>query len=145
MVGMSDDLIGRYLADLNRCLRVSKERKREILAEAEDHLRESAAAGVSIGMTETEAQEAAISAYRIRRRAGGPARLSRSALPSALFPVAAVTVFGLGALGLAVVTLTGSPVGVLSGPGTYLSGALVALAVAAAYVPRAFRAFRSPS
>ena len=45
MVGMSDDLIGRYLADLNRRLRVSKERKREILAEAEDHLRESAAAG----------------------------------------------------------------------------------------------------
>ena len=32
MVGMSDDLIGRYLAGLNRRLRVSKERKREILA-----------------------------------------------------------------------------------------------------------------
>ena len=53
-------------------------------------------------------------------------------------------VLGLGAFGLAVVTLTGSPVGVPSGPGAYLSGALVALAVAAAYAPRAFRAFRSP-
>jgi hypothetical protein len=261
MVGMSDDLIGRYLADLNRRLRVSKERKREILAEAEDHLRESAAAGVSIGMAETEAQEAAISvfgsvravvrahrarradlaadlilaawklgwtgmfaiaasgfvalamnhlfgnafvgqapagasypaaacqhwlsiwrgahtcaqaavlenssdavslrviggglagvvllagylaAHRIRRRGAGPARLSRSALPPALFPVAAVAVFGLGAFGLAVVTLTGSPVGVPSGPGAYLSGALVALSVAAAYAPQAFRTFRSP-
>jgi hypothetical protein len=34
-----------------------------ILAEAEDHLRETAAAGLAIGMTEREAQEAAISVF----------------------------------------------------------------------------------
>jgi hypothetical protein len=34
-----------------------------ILAEAEDHLRETAAAGLAIGMTEREAQEAAISIF----------------------------------------------------------------------------------
>jgi hypothetical protein len=34
-----------------------------ILAEAEDHLRETAAAGLAIGMTEREAQEAAISSF----------------------------------------------------------------------------------
>ena len=33
------------------------------MAEAEDHLRETAAAGVAAGMTEIEAQEAAISAF----------------------------------------------------------------------------------
>lgn len=256
---MRDDRIGQYLARLSRDLRLPAERKREILAEAEDHLRESAAAGVAIGMTHTEAQEAAISAFgsvravvrahrarradvaadlvlaawklgwtgmfaiaasgfaalamnhlfgrafvgqapagssypaaacqhwlsiwsgartcgqaamlensgdavslrviggglagvvllagylaahRVRRRAGGPAYAGQSALPPALFPVAAVAVFGLGALGLGVITLTGSPVGVPSGPGAYLSGALAALAVAAAHVPSAFRAVR---
>lgn len=259
MVGVSDDLIERYLADLGRRLRTAPERKREILSEAEDHLRESAAAGVAIGLTDVEAAEAAISAFgsvravvrahrarradlaadltlaawklawtgmfavaasgfvalamnhlfgrafvgqapagasypaaacrhwlsvwpgartcaqaamlenssdavslrvigaglagvvllagylaarRIRRQARGPARMSQSALPPALFPVAAVAVFGLGALGLTVITFTGSPVGVSSGPGAYLSGALAALAVAAAHVPSAFRAVR---
>jgi len=34
-----------------------------VLAEAEDHLRESVAAGLAIGMSEREAQEAAISAF----------------------------------------------------------------------------------
>lgn len=61
-----------------------------------------------------------------------------------LLPVAAVAVFGAGALGLAVITITGSPAGVPSGPGFYLSGALVSLAVAAAYAPAARRALRLP-
>jgi hypothetical protein len=34
-----------------------------IAAEAEDHLRETAAAGMEIGMTELEAQQAAISSF----------------------------------------------------------------------------------
>lgn len=259
MVGVREDLIGRYLARLGRDLRVSPERKREILAEAEDHLRQSAGAGVAIGMTETEAQEAAISAFGsvravvrahrarradlaadlvlgvwklawtgmfaiaasgcvalamnrlfgrafvgqapagarypaaacrywlsvwpgartcaqaatleassdavslrliggglagaallagylvarwLRRRAGGPGDARRSALPPALFPVAAVAVFGLGALGLGVIALTGGPAGVPSGPGAYASGALAALAVAVGYAPAARRALR---
>jgi len=58
------DLIAGYLAELRASLRrLPQERTTEILAEAEDHLRESAAAGVAIGMTEREAQEAAISAF----------------------------------------------------------------------------------
>lgn len=255
MVGVSDDLIGRYLGELGRGLRVSPQRKAEILAEAQDHLRQTAAAGVAIGMTEAEAQEAAISAFgsvrtvlrahrarraalaldlmlaawklawtgmfavaasglvalamnhlfgrafvgrapagatypaaqcqywlsvwpaahgcaqaamlenssdavslrliggglagavllagyllarRLRRRVGGYA----PALPAAVFPLAAVAVFGLGALGLTVASVTGSPVGLPSGPGAYLSGALAALAVAVGYAPAARRALR---
>jgi hypothetical protein len=58
------DLIDGYLAELRASLRrLPQERTAEILAEAEDHLRESVAAGVAIGMTEREAQEAAISAF----------------------------------------------------------------------------------
>jgi HAAS len=60
---MSGDLIAGYLAELGAGLRTPPERTAEILAEAEDHLRESAAAGVAIGMREREAQEAAISAF----------------------------------------------------------------------------------
>jgi HAAS domain-containing protein len=257
VVGVSDDLIGLYLKELRAKLRVKDAGL--IVAEAEDHLRETAAAGRAIGMTDIEAQEAAISAFgpvravtrahrasrlllagdlvlaawklgwtgmlaiagsglvasalnhffgpnfvgqapagasypaarcqywlsiwhgartcaqaatlesssdavslrvigggvagllllagylaarRLRRRAGGT---SGSALPQALFPLAAVAVFGLGALGLAGVAVTngaGIPVGVPSGPGAYYSGAAAALAVAAGYAPAARRALR---
>jgi hypothetical protein len=63
VVGVSGDLIEEYLARVRAQLRTSDERAAQILAEAEDHLRESVAAGVAIGMTEREAQEAAISAF----------------------------------------------------------------------------------
>jgi hypothetical protein len=62
VVGVSEDLIEQYLADLRASLRTPPERTAQILAEAEDHLRESAAAGLAVGMSEREAQEAAISA-----------------------------------------------------------------------------------
>ena len=60
---MSEDLIERYLAELRGRLRTSPEAAAEILAEAVDHLRESEATGLAIGMTRPEAQEAAISAF----------------------------------------------------------------------------------
>jgi len=60
---VSEDLIERYLAELRGRLRTSPQAAAEILAEAVDHLRESQAAGLAIGMTEQEAQEAAISAF----------------------------------------------------------------------------------
>jgi len=63
VVGVIGDLIAGYLAELRATLRTSPERTAEILAEAEDHLRESVAAGIAIGMTQREAQEAAISAF----------------------------------------------------------------------------------
>lgn len=61
MVGVSGDPIEEYLARLRAQLRTPDADL--VIAEAEDHLRESVAAGVAIGMTQREAQEAAISAF----------------------------------------------------------------------------------
>lgn len=60
---MSEDLIAQYLAGLRGRLRTPPERATDILAEAEDHLRESIAAGLAAGLSEQEAQQAAISAF----------------------------------------------------------------------------------
>jgi len=57
------DLIGEYLDQLRASLRVAPDEAELIVAEAEDHLRETAAAGLAMGMTELEAQEAAISTF----------------------------------------------------------------------------------
>jgi hypothetical protein len=57
------DLIDGYLAELGSGLRVPSAELELILAEAEDHLRETAAAGLAVGMTELEAEEAAISSF----------------------------------------------------------------------------------
>jgi hypothetical protein len=241
------DLVVAYLADLRARLRTPDADL--VIAEAEDHLRESVAAGVAIGMTEREAQEAAISAFgpvRAVVRAhnlragqvardlvmaalklawigsfsiaasgfvawamdllfgrpfvgGSPTATTRFApancehwlklwpgartcaqaamlesssdavslrvigggvagmallgayllvlmywrrggvrvLPSGFFPLVAAAVFTLGGLALVVCTVTGGPFGAPAGPGSFLSGALVALAVAAAYTARA--------
>jgi hypothetical protein len=57
------DLIDEYLDQLGSGLHVPSQELELILAEAEDHLRETAAAGMAIGMSEREAQEAAISSF----------------------------------------------------------------------------------
>jgi hypothetical protein len=59
----SGDPIEEYLAQLRAGLPVASHETELILAEAEDHLRETAAAGMAIGLTEPEAQEAAISSF----------------------------------------------------------------------------------
>jgi len=63
MSGAGTDLITGYLAELRAGLWVPADEAELIVAEAEDHLRETAAAGLAIGMTEREAQEAAISSF----------------------------------------------------------------------------------
>ena len=55
------DLIERYLAELRASLRIPG--AGWIIAEAEDHLQEGAAAGLAAGLTEREAQQAAISSF----------------------------------------------------------------------------------
>jgi len=52
-----------YLDQLRASLPTRPTETSRILAEAQDHLRESIAAGLSAGLTEAEAQEAAISAF----------------------------------------------------------------------------------
>jgi hypothetical protein len=55
--------VEEYLRQLRASLRTRPEETSRILAEAEDHLRESVAAGLAAGLTETEAAEAAISSF----------------------------------------------------------------------------------
>jgi hypothetical protein len=241
------DLVAAYLADLRARLRTPDADL--VIAEAEDHLRESVAAGVAIGMTERAAQEAAISAFgsvravvrahnlRVGQVArdlmvaalklgwigcfsvvasgfvawamdglfgrafvgGSPTAATRFAparceywlklwpgahtcaqaamlesssdavslrvlgggiagmallgayllalkywrpgrarvLPSGFFPLVAAAVFTVGGLALVICTFTGGPLGAPAGPGSFLSGAMVALAVAVAYAARA--------
>ena len=57
------DLIREYLNELRASLRLVPEETDVIVDEAEDHLRETTAAGLAAGMTEREAQQAAISAF----------------------------------------------------------------------------------
>jgi hypothetical protein len=72
--------------------------------------------------------------YLQRRRGRGPA-----VLLAGYFPLLAAGVFGAGALGLALAQFTGFTV--RQGPGSYLSGAIVSLAVAACCAIRARPAF----
>jgi hypothetical protein len=57
------DLIARYLDQMRAGLRVPAAKAELILAEAEDHLFETAAAGRKVGMTAREAQETAIAGF----------------------------------------------------------------------------------
>jgi hypothetical protein len=52
-----------YLDQLYAGLRTTPRQARRIIAEAEDHLREATAAGIEAGLSEQEAQEAAISSF----------------------------------------------------------------------------------
>jgi len=250
-MGQGTDLVSIYLGELRARLRTPNAEL--VLAEAEDHLRESVAAGLSIGMSEREAQEAAISSFGSVRAVvrahnltsrqvaaalviaalklgwiamfsvaasgfvalamnhlfgrgfvgGAPAgtRFARAdcqhwlsiwhgartcaqaamlesssdavslrviggglgglvllggyllalryvrrgarVLPAGFFPLATAGVFAIGALTLVVAAFTGGPLGVPTGPGAYLSGAVVALGVAAGYAWRARRVLRS--
>jgi hypothetical protein len=243
------DLVTAYLTRLRARLRTPDTEL--VIAEAEDHLRESVAAGIAIGMTEREAQEAAISAFGSVRAVlkahnlrpgqvardlvmaalklgwigcfsiagsgfvawamdglfgrafvgGSAAATTRFApaqceywlklwpgartcaqaamlesssdavslrvlgggiagmvllgayllalmywrpggirvLPGGFFPLVAAVVFGVGGLALVACACTGGPFGPPAGPGSFLSGALVALGLAAAYGARASR------
>jgi hypothetical protein len=57
------DPVEDYLDQLYASLRTTPRQARRIIAEAEDHLREATTAGVEAGLTEYEAQEAAISSF----------------------------------------------------------------------------------
>jgi hypothetical protein len=104
------DLIGAYLDELRRGLRVRSGEAELILAEAEDHLRETAAAGLAVGMTEREAQEAAISSFG-PVRAVTRAHLARAAGPvtmvMAAWKLVSLLLLASGVSGMAIVVLTG--------------------------------------
>jgi hypothetical protein len=113
------DPIGEYLDQLRAGLRTGLRaglytgpREAElIVAEAEDHLRETAAAGLAIGMTERDAQEAAVSVFgpvravvaahharRGRLAAAGEAGLAAWKLASILLLTSGVTGLAIAAI-----------------------------------------------
>jgi len=105
------DLIEEYLDRLRRGLRVRAGEAELILAEAEDHLRETEAAGLAVGMTEHEAQEAAISSFgpvravtraHLARAAGGPAVAVMAA-----WKLISLLLLAAGLSGMAIVVLAG--------------------------------------
>ncbi len=112
MSGAAPDLIAGYLAELRAGLWVPAAEAELIVAEAEDHLRETAAVGMAIGMTELEAHQAAISsfgpvravirAYRRRTVTAGDAVMAAWKLTGLL-----ATIVGAG--GLATIFLLHSP------------------------------------
>lgn len=109
MVGVTGDLIAGYLAELGARLRTPPERTAEIVAETEDHLRSSAAAGEAFGLTERDAQEAAIAAFgpvrdvvRAHRR---PASATLAEVGTAAMRLAGVYVLAISCTGLALTIL----------------------------------------
>ena len=111
------DLIAGYLAKLGAGLRVPAAEAELIVAEAEDHLRETAAAGMEIGMTKLEAQEAAISVFgpvravvrAHRRRAVTAAAAAMAAWKLAGLLAATAGAGGLAGLGIFAFLLRSAP------------------------------------
>jgi hypothetical protein len=95
------DPIRDYLDQLRARLRVSPDEAELIVAEAEDHLRETTAAGLAIGMTEREAQEAAISAFGPVRAVVHAHRARRGDAALMAWKLAAMLVAAAGVGGLA--------------------------------------------
>lgn len=108
MVGMSGDLIETYLAELRASLRTPPERTAEILTEAEDHLRSSAAAGEALGLTERDAQEAAIAAFGSVRAVVKAHRRPAAVLAEvgmAAWRIAAIYLLAIGCTGAVIIPL----------------------------------------
>jgi len=104
-VTFSDDPVEAYLDQLHVSLRTTPREARRIIAEAEDHLRESVAAGLAAGLTEREAQEAAISSFgSVRAVVRAHARRFP---PAAVFGELVMAAWKLTAIGLLAVAGSG--------------------------------------
>jgi hypothetical protein len=114
VVSVSDprDLIGEYLSDLRGRLELGPEEAGLVVAEAEDHLRETAACGLAAGMTEHEAQLAAISAFGsvtavVHAHASRPAGFIRGRTPAAILGDLILAGWKLAGTGLIAVGISG--------------------------------------
>jgi hypothetical protein len=111
---MSDprDRIEEYLSDLRRSLELAPAEAELVVAEAEDHLRETAACGLATGMTEHEAQLAAISAFGsvtavVRAHASRPAGFINGRTPAAILGDLILAGWKLAGTGLIAVGVSG--------------------------------------
>jgi hypothetical protein len=106
------DLIAEYLSDLLTSLELAPEQAGLVVAEAEDHLRETAACGLAVGMTEHEAQLAAISAFGsvaavVRAHASRPGGFLRGRTPAAVLGDLILAGWKLAGTGLIAVGVSG--------------------------------------
>ena len=135
MSGAALDLIAGYLEELYAGLRVPAAEAELIAAEAEDHLRETAAVGMEIGMTELEAQQAAISSFgpvravvrAHRRRAVTVGGAAMAAWKLAALLATTVGAGGLAGMGIFTYLLRSAP----GGPGPVPTVLVVYAAMAA--------------
>ena len=117
--------VEEYLRQLRASLRTRPAETSRILAEAEDHLYESMAAGRAAGLTETEAAEAAISSFgsvravvRAHQTPRGRAATALKGLATAILLLtgtALTSVFAVGLVMIVVIVTTG-PHGGRPGP-----------------------------
>jgi hypothetical protein len=113
MSGAGTDLIAGYLAELRAGLWVPADEAELIVAEAEDHLRETAAVGMEIGMTELQAHQAAISSFgpvRAVIRAHRRRTITAGDAVMAVWKLTGLLATVVGAGGLATIFLMHSPV-----------------------------------
>jgi len=108
----SPDLIEAYLNELRASLQRAPENAELVVAEAEDHLRETAADGLAAGMTEREAQQAAISAFGsvtavVRAHASRPGGFLRGRTPAAVLGDLILAGWKLAGTGLIAVGVSG--------------------------------------
>ena len=111
---MSDprDRIEEYLSELRASLELAPEDAELVVAEAEDHLRETVACGLATGMTEQEAQLAAISAFGsinavVHAHASRPARFIKGRTPAAILGDLILAAWKLAGTGLIAVGVSG--------------------------------------
>ena len=124
MVGMSapdGGTVEQYLDELYGRLRCPPREARRILAEAEDHLREAVTDGLAAGLTQTEAEEQAVSSFGsvravVRAHDGGAWRFPGRAVLFDL-ALAGLKLGGIGALAVAASGLVAAAMNKLLGPG----------------------------
>jgi hypothetical protein len=104
--------VEEYLRQLRASLRTRPEETSRILAEAEDHLRESVAAALAAGLTEAEAAEAAISSFgtvravvRAHQTPRGQAAAALRGLVMAIWLLAGAVLTSVFAVGLVLVVV----------------------------------------
>jgi hypothetical protein len=124
--------VEEYLRQLRASLRVRPDEISRILAEAEDHLRESMAAGLATGLTEAEAAEAAISSFgtiravvRAHQTPRGRAAVALGGLVMAVWLLAGAvlsSVFAVGLVIIVVIAVKGTPGGPPDPPHPSLGG-----------------------
>jgi hypothetical protein len=106
------DLIEDYLSELRAGLQLGPAEAELVVAEAEDHLRETAACGLATGMTPRAAQLAAISAFGpvkavVHAHASRPDGFIRGRTPAAILGDLTLAGWRLAGTGLAAVGLSG--------------------------------------